>query len=194
MIANSMGFLFDCRVDCNGDLGIVNSFKMIHSSISKVKTVHITCAVDNVGNIVMPAYNDLCYGFKPMNTMYTTPEDIKRFCSSHKLYFNKFGTFIMIVSGSFDLNESTGEVVNTQNLKFYVPRQVLMNSKLTFDTANNPVPAVVCDRLDVNNGFNCIGVPPLVFSAYYQSFLQQFNLKNIETKNAFLESIVLRGN
>lgn len=186
MITNNLGYIFECRKDCQGNYGVMLSYKVLNRDNNQ--NVSLVCAIDASGGIITPAYNDLSTGFKPLSNFCETEEDLQRFMKSNKPYFAKLGEFAMLVAGTIVFNKETGELISTKDMKFYVPKTISLN---VADFGDN-VPALICDMVDVKKGLNVFEISEPIYQGYIDKFLEGINKDNTETKFKYLSSLILK--
>lgn len=191
MLVNNLGFIFECREDANGAIGVMEKFSITFNGESE--KVDITIAVDNNGKIVMPAINNTSLGFKPLSSIAEDKESLERFIKSNKPYFGKLNEIAMIVSGTIVYNKVTGEVVSTDNLNFYVPKTVSKNIVDIVDFNGKQQPAVVCEKLSYTKGFNFFEVSQLIYNSYLKNFLDCISAEVFISKFQFLSHILSIG-
>lgn len=190
MIVNNLGYIFEGRYDCNECVGVMESFKVLFRGDEQKVT--LVLAIDNSGKPIIPAYNDLSLGFKPLSSNYTDQDGVNVFVRSNKPYFGKLGELSMIASGSIIYNKDTKEVISTDELAFYVPKTVTNKIPDFIDRRGIQHPAIICDKLHTSKGINTFEVSKLVYDSYMKSFVEHIDAKAAEDRNTFLGSIILK--
>lgn len=191
MIVNNLGYIFESRYDCNESVGVMESFKVLFKGDEQ--RVTIVLAIDNSGKPVIPAYNDLSLGFKPLSTNCQDKEGVDTFVRSNKPYFGKLGEFSMIASGTIIFNKETKEVISVDELAFYVPKTVSSKIPEFIDKRGTQHPAIICDKFNYTRGLNNFEVSKLIYDSYLQSFVANIDAKAAEDRSTFLSSIILKG-
>lgn len=175
MFSTNAGYIFECREDCKNSIGVMENFKV--SFRKGVQTTSIVCGVDNYGRPVIPAYNDISYGFKPLSSYIENKEDIQRFIKSNKPCFSKFGNFalIAVIDIRFDLD--TGKLLEDKTkINFYIPRNKIANlSEVFAEYSSSSSPALVCDRVDDKKGINTMCIETKLIESYRAKVLDFFN-------------------
>lgn len=190
MLVNNLGYIFESRYDSSGNIGIMEGFKVLFRGSEQ--RVTITLAIDNTGKIIIPAYNDISLGFKPLTSICQDREDVDMFVRSNKPYFGKLGEFSMIASGTIVYNKETKEVISTNELAFYVPKTTSDKISEFKDRKGVQQPAVICDKLSTSKGLNSFEVSKLIYDSYLKSFISCIDAKAAEDRNTFFASILLK--
>lgn len=191
MIKSNLGYVFTCRRDCLGELGIIEAFKNLEKT-DKL-SVTFTCTVDNAGKLVMPAYNNLNAGFSPLVDICSTDEDLERFLRSNKSFYGKLNECAMIASGSVVYALLNGEVISLKNFGLYVPKTVSENLEETRDSKGGYQPALICDKLTINGGLNAFKVSSSIYNSYLTNIFNQLGLVNVRDKSSFLKVLLGRS-
>lgn len=190
MIVNNLGYIFESRYDSENNIGIMESFKVLFRG--NEQRVTVTLAIDNTGKIIIPAYNDISLGFKPLTFICQDKEGVGMFVRSNKPYFGKLGEFSMIASGTIVYNKETKEVISTNELSFYVPKTTSDKISDFKDKKGIQHPAVICEKLSYSKGLNSFEVSKLIYDSYLKSFINCIDAKAAEDRSTFLGSILLK--
>lgn len=175
------GYEFTCKQDVNRSYGVACSFSVVSSEAKRF--VHLTCCIDSLGKVVLPAVMNASIGFTPITKSYKTEEELNTFIRSNKPFYGKVGGFIMIGHGAVVLDLSTGEWIEQHKFSFYMPK-----------TVDDSRGIMVCDRVSKTKGINEFTVPEKVLDAYKASFIQDITLDTTESKLEFLKYLVGREN
>ena len=181
----ALGYLFECKTDNNGAIGVVGGFKsVLHGTEARVK---LTCMVDNSGRIVMPAVNNLSLGFVPLGNVCQTEEEVDVFVKSNKSFFGKFGEFALVAHGVIILDTETDTVKSTKSLGLYVPKTI------TKDQTDAGGTKLVCEKLSLTSGIHDFTVSASIYQGYIDNMMKDITVKSTRTKADFLKSLVFRG-
>lgn len=190
MVINNLGYIFECRQDVNGSLGVMENFRVMFKNDEQ--RVSLTFGIDNCGKIVVPAYSDMSLGFKPLTAMFQTKESIDNFVRSNKPYFGKLGAFSMIASGTIIFSKETGEIKSTDGLGFYVPKTTAQTVKEIVDKRGYHQPALICEKLSTVKGLNNFVVSEAIYNGYLTNFLSCLSAENTKDRNAFISAVTLK--
>lgn len=191
MVRNNIGFFFEGRKDGNGDIGIIETYKVVNNGNEKHLT--LTCVLDNAGHILLPAVNNLSLGFTPINKVYTTHEELDVFVKSNRAFFGKVGEFALVGYGTVVLDNTTKECISFKNFNFYVPKTILEDPNVAVDAKGNIVPVLLCEKVSTIDELNSFKVSKLIYSAYQNSFLQDLSTIDVSSKFSYLSSLTFRG-
>lgn len=186
MVVSSLGYIFNCRYDCRGSLGIMENFKVEIRGTEHI--VSLTCTVDTFGNILIPAYMDLSSGLRPISDLVisedTLYDDIDKFVRSRKAYFGKLGDFAMIAVAQLHFDIDTGAFLpNNSSVVFYVPKVVSRGME-----NGTEFPTLICDRVSDSCGLNTFEINKPVLDAYKANFIKGISKESTESRCYFLAS------
>lgn len=190
MVINNLGYIFECRQDVNDNLGVMENFQVMFKDDEQ--RVKLTWGIDNCGKVVVPAYNDISLGFKPLPMIFQTKESIESFVRSNKPYFGKLGAFSMIASGTIIFNKETGEIKSTDGLGFYVPKTTAQSVKEIVDKKGVHQPALICEKLSTVKGLNNFVVSDAIYQGYLTNFLSCLNAEITKDRNAFICAVAVK--
>lgn len=190
MIVNNLGYIFESRYDSLGNIGVMESFKVLFKN--NEQRVSVVLVIDTSGKIIVPAYSDMSLGFRPLSALCEDKIGVDTFVRSNKPYFGKLGEFSMIASGTIIYNKETKEVISTDDLFFYVPKTVSNKVSEFTDRKGTQHPAIICDKLSINKGLNNFEISQMIYDSYLQNFINCIDAKSAEDRNTFLSSIILK--
>ena len=190
MIINNLGYVFESRYDSHKDIGIMESFKVLFKGDEQRVTV--TLDFDSIACIIVPAYNDISLGFKPLSSLCSDEIGVDTFVRSNKPYFGKLGVFSMIASGTIIYDKNTKEIISSDDLGFYVPKAMSEKLKECVDKKGVQHPAIICDKLSTTNGLNSFIVSQVIYDSYLKNFLSNIDASKAEDRSLFLRSIILK--
>lgn len=189
MLVNNTGYIFECREDVHGAIGVMESYKLMYKGDDMRVSVVLT--VDSAGKIVIPSNLNRSLGFRTLLESCKTKEQVENFAKSNKPYFSVLGEFSLIVAGVIIFDKSSKELKSTDGLCFYLPKTVATNIKEIVDNNGNQQPALVCERISTDKGLNCFGVSHEIYQSYLKNFLAGLDSQSLEDRGSFLSSIVL---
>lgn len=190
MIINNLGYIFESRYDSLGNIGVMESFKVLFRGDEQ--RVSVVLAIDSCGKIIVPAYSDISLGFKPLSSMCRDKAGVDTFVRSNKPYFGKLGEFSMIASGTIIYNKETKEIISTDELFFYVPKTVSNKVPDFIDKKGIQQPAIICEKLSTNKGLNSFVVSQMIYDSYMKNFINCIDANKTEDRNTFLCSVILK--
>lgn len=190
MLVNNLGYIFECRSDSSGNIGVMENFRVLFKGDTQIVT--LTCAVDITGKIMIPASCNQSLGFKPLSSTCRNKEELDTFLRSNKPIFDKLGEFAMLVSGTLVFDKNTGELLSDDKLFFYIPKTVSESINEMKDNKGNQVPALICDKVDTKKGLNIFSISDTVYNAYMTNFISCLNAKDITDKRSYLCHLVLK--
>lgn len=189
MLANNRGYIFECREDVHGSIGVMESYKLMYKGDDM--RVSLVLTVDSAGKVVIPSNLNRSLGFRPLPDMCKTKEQVENFSKSNKPYFSALGEFSLVVAGVIIFDKNTGELKSTDGIGFYLPKTVATNIKEIVDSNGNQQPALVCERISTDNGLNSFKVSQEIYDSYMANFLSCIDVKSLKDRGSFLSSIVL---
>lgn len=189
MITSDQGYIFDCRRDVQGTIGVMESYKLMYKGDDMRVSVVLT--VDSTGKIVVPSNMNKSLGFRSLRELCHAKEDVENFAKSNKPYFSVLGEFSLIVAGVIIFDKNTKALKSTDGLSFYLPKTVSDNVPSIVDNNGNQQPALVCERVSKNKGLNCFAVSPEIYQSYMANFLRCIDNEALEDRGSFLSSIIL---
>lgn len=186
MITNNLGYNFECRLDCNKKVGFIQSFKVINSK--GVQVSNIACAVDSYGKIVIPAYNNLSLGFRPLTEICETEEALHKYIRSNKSAFGLLGSFSMIANVTLRFDLSNGQLLDDSIIDFFVPKTVVSSMQ----GFKEGVPVLICEKVTSSGGLNTIKVTATMHNAYISAFKSCVNMQNTSGREEFIAGVINR--
>jgi hypothetical protein len=188
MLVNNLGFIFECRKDANGKIGIMGNYKVITDG-DKV-SLTLVCAVDNSGKTVVPSRINMSCGFEPLSAFCETEEDVKKFIRSNKPHFYSVDEIAMVASGTIVFDKNTGEVVSFDSFGFYIPVTTSKRIDQIKDNKGVVQPALICEKVSTRAGLNTFKVTDLILKAYKDEFLKTVTLEVCKDKEAYFERLL----
>lgn len=189
MLVNTQGYVFECREDLHGAIGVMESYKLMYKGDDMRVSVVLT--VDSTGKIVIPSNLNRSLGFRSLLESCKTTEQVENFAKSNKPYFSVLGEFSLVVAGVIIFDKTTKGLKSTDGISFYLPKRVATDIKEIVDNNGNQQPALVCDRISTDKGLNCFGISQEMYSSYMANFLRCLKGEALEDRGSFLSSIVL---
>lgn len=195
MLSNKLGYIFECRQDSKGTLGVMESYNIRFKG--NIQVVSIITAIDVNGNVVVPAYNDLSLGFIPLSNLLdidNLDESVTKFVRSNKPYFSKFGTFNLIVKADISFARDTGGLLYEDSIvNFYAPKTASTNiTEINNKNNGKPVPALICDKVSVSAGINTFPIAQELYNAYKMNFLKKFTALNTKDRISYIKTRIER--
>lgn len=190
MVCNNMGYIFECRKDTNGGIGIIESFKVLYKGDEQHVT--LTCAIDSNGDLVIPAGSTLSLGFLPLNKICQTPEDVASFVRGNKPYYAKFGEFAILGHGTLVFDKSTKKLISSTGFGLYAPKVFLESYKEFVDPKGVPQPAFVCEKVWMNDGLNYLKIGNDLYQKYLKGATDLLAGLDLTTKLGYLTTLTFR--
>ena len=179
MIANNLGYLFECRKDANNRLGVMNKHNTLRSE-NKV-TLTITCGVDMQAKIVLPSRLNKSIGFERLDNFIVDVMSLDTFVRSNRTMFSVNGEFSMIGSGTLVYDLETFNLINDKGFYFYVPVTELSEKNNYY---------LVCERLAINPGIKTFCVNKDMYDAYKSNFLKCITPMFLRDKRDYVASLL----
>lgn len=189
MIANNLGYIFECREDAHNAIGVMEAYKFIYKGDDM--RVSLVLTVDSAGKVVVPSNINKSLGFRSLRESCETMEQVETFAKSNKPYFSVLGEFSLIVAGVIIFDKNTKALKSTDGLSFYLPKTVSKTVKEVVDKNGNQQPALICERISTDKGLNCFAVSPEIYQSYMANFLKCIDTEALEDRGRFLSSIIL---
>ena len=202
MHSNNNGFVFACRRDCLGNIGVMEGYSTVIRGDEQI--VFFTCCVDFDGKPVKPAHIDISSGFLPLDTLVESEEtfdaDLQRFVKSNKPYFGVMSNFAMIANVTLKYNINTGDLIENKSvIDFFVPvKSVASIYDVDPEYRKADCPAVVCERAVIGvkdengkliaKGVHTFGVEESVLKAYKVMLCKSFTLESTSSRLNYLKS------
>lgn len=190
MITNNLGYCFECRNGTKKDYGVMESYKILYKGDEL--RVSLVLAVDSNGKIVVPSNLNKSLGFTSLREACKTEEEVRKFAKSNKPYFAILGEFTLIAAGTIIFDKDTKEVRSTAGLNFYILKTVAKQFPDFVDSNGVQQPALICERVSLDNGLNCLCVADATYQAYLSNLLAELDINALEDRGSFLSSIVFR--
>lgn len=189
MLVKNQGYIFECREDVHGGVGVMDSYKLMYKGDDMRVSVVLT--VDSSGKIVVPSNMNRSLGFRPLTELCDSAEAVEKFAKSNKPYFSVLGEFALVVAGVIIFDKNTKELKSTDGVNFYLPKTVVHNMPEIVDSNGNQQPGLVCERLSMSKGVNTFCVSQEMYQSYMANFLRGIDATACEDRGKFLSSIVL---
>lgn len=172
MESSNKGYIFDCREDVFGSIGVMESYKSIEKNGKLI--VDVICSVDNTGKVLKPACNNISDGFTTIDV-----GGVSTFVKSNKPCFGKFGDFIMLAVAKIVFNkEDSSFCAEDSKVTFYLPKTVSHKLK--------PEPVLICDRVSPKDGLNVFRISDITLHSYMKNFFSGFSMENVSSREAYL--------
>lgn len=178
---------FEARTDNQGNYGVIFRYKSIYRDRFRVET---TVAIDAFANLIIPATINLSLGFVPLTS---DVQDIQMFLRSNKPLCYKLGEFLMLGSGVLYYDKNTGELVDMSEFFLYTPTGVEEESSDFLDNKGNRLPAVICNKLSLNDEISSTKVNQTTIDIYMESLKKSLTFDRMKSKEAFISSFFKSG-
>jgi len=177
MVRNNLGYIFECKKDNRGNVGIKESFNFSYrDDIQKINAIF---GIDVQGNIVCPAYIDKASGLVSLRSLVskdTLDSDVEKFVRSNRAIYSLSNVTYLICSVEAKISKATLEWFDdSTKINFYVPRASMSLGKLMNNSSEGW--GIVCDIAASSGKLNTFHVSEGVLSAYKQFVIPQ--LKDI---------------
>lgn len=181
MLRNNLGYIFECKRDSKGNVGIKESFNFSYrDDIQKVSAIF---GIDMSGNILIPSYLDKSTGLTSLCNLVsadTLDIDIDKFVRSNRATYSLGSVTYLICSVEAKISKSRHEWLSDDlRINFYVPRMSKPLGKLMNNSSDGW--GIVCDIAASSGKINTFHVSEGVLSGYRQLVLTQ--LKDIIVGN-----------
>lgn len=191
MYKNNLGYIFECKKDDRGNLGIKESFNFSYrDDIQKVKAEF---GVDINGSILCPAYLDKALGLTSLKSLVsgeTFDEDIDKFVRSNRATYSLSSATYLVCVLDAKISKSTHSWVNDElRINFYVPKGSTSLKRLNIDSKEL---GIVCDIAASSGKLNTFHVSEGVLLGYKQVVLSQLCDIITEDKKAYIKGRVIR--
>lgn len=175
MIRNNLGYIFECKKDIKGNIGIKESFSF--SVRGNIKRVSAIFGIDVKGKIVSPLYYDKSIGLTSLATLVdeeTFDEDIAKFVRSNRATYSLSSVTYLICSVEAKINIETGEWISDESkINFYVAKASQSLGKLVNSTSEEW--GILCDIAASSGKLNTFQVSEGVLNAYKDLVLSQLS-------------------
>lgn len=171
---NSLGFIFECKSDIRGEIGLKEKFTFSYKG--DIQRVNALFGIDLNGNILSPVYMDKASGFTPVASLITRDfaADVEKFCRSNRAIYSLCSVIFLVCEVDLKISRSTHEwVPDGQKINFYMYKGARQEQ-------GNCV-SMFCDIVAPSGKLNTFKVNEGVINGYKQIVLSQ--LKNIITSD-----------
>lgn len=192
MYKNNLGYIFECKKDNRGNIGIKESFNFSYKG--DIQRVSAIFGVDINGAVICPAYFDKALGIVPLRSLVspdTIDADIEKFVRSNRATYSLSATTYLICSIEAKISRSTHQwIPEDLKISFYVPKGSSSLGKLM--NSNSEEWGIVCDIAATSGKLNTFQVSEGILNGYKQLVLSQ--LCNIVTddKKAYIKGRVAK--
>ena len=192
MVRNNLGYIFECKKDTRGNIGIKESFNFSYrDDIQKISAIF---GIDMQGNIVCPAYIDKASGLVSLGSLVskdTLGSDVEKFVRSNRATYSLSNVTYLICSVEAKISKTTFNWVDdSTKINFYVPRASMSLGKLMNNS--NEGWGIVCDIAASSGKLNTFHVSEGVLSAYKQLVIPQLKDIVVGDKKDYLEGRLSR--
>lgn len=184
IIDDTLGYIFDAKLDCNKQYGLIDSIKISQSK--NKRQIKLTMGVDTNGNVVPPTYYDLSLGFTKVSK-----EDLPNYIRGNKSFFSVVGEFALILHGTIVLDVTTNQIISTDNLRFYTPKDIISSYKERKNANGEILPVIVCDKVSTDeNEINTFTIQSELLNSYITQATKNITLETTDSKQTLLESFL----
>ena len=185
MKQSSFGYLFEGKVDCKNEFGILDTYKFSYNTNDDF-IVRLTFCMDNVCKIVEPSYNDVLNGFVPLKSRLTDEESLDKFLRSHKASYSRLDQTIAIIDAKITFNTKFEQI--GADINIYSPNTVSFNIPYKKDKRGNNVPVLIA-RLNSNyDNYLNQKVNMRLTEMYRQSVKYAITYDIVKTKKDYLKA------
>lgn len=192
MKTTGLGYIFDGRYDCKGEVGLMERYNYLKNG--NMQQIDLTFGVDTTGKPLIPSYAELSMGFRPLSDKVETDirVDIEKFVKSNKAYFSYLPSIALIVNGRFTFNYETGEFVPAKSdIRLYLPKIIRTDLGVT-NTKGGSEPGILCEVVVRNGiGINSISIDEKVYDSYMANILKHISGVNTKDRVSYLVSRLL---
>lgn len=186
MVKNNLGYIFECKKDNSGNIGIKEGFNFSYrGDIQKINAIF---SIDIDGNILCPAYLDKAAGLTSLRTLVsrdTFASDVEKFVRSNRATYSLSSTTYLICSVDAKISRSTHQWVQDElKINFYVPKGSSSLGKLINTTSEDW--GIVCDIAASSGKLNTFHVSEGVLNGYKQLVLSQLCPIVTEDKKTYI--------
>ena len=152
MFKNNIGYIFECKKDGKGTLGVKESFN--YSFCGDIQKVNAIFSVDMYGKILVPSYFDKAGGFNPLNAIISSASDIDAFVRSHRATYSVFPASYLICTFD-DESITVDELVDNLSVLLDINRVSREQLTQLFILSPYQIESLINYRLK-NGGFHSI--------------------------------------
>lgn len=170
MFKNNIGYIFECKKDGKGTLGVKESFN--YSFRGDIQKVNAIFSVDMYGKILVPSYFDKAGGFNPLNAIISNPSDIDAFVRSHRATYSVFPASYLICTFDGKVSRITGELIDDSvKINLYSPNFELSLGKIVSNSSEEW--GVACYIAASSGKFNTCIMSEDILNSYRQLIKNQ---------------------
>ena len=184
--SSSIGYIFDCKKDHKGNIGIKEGFNFTYKG--NIMRLSALFGVDIDGQILSPAFSDKATGLVPLRSIISDTnfeEDVNKFARSNRPTYSLLSTtyLVCVINGKIDM-ESKCWMDDYTSIQFYVPKGSNSLAKLVGATSKDW--GIVCDIALPYGKMNTFHVSEGILNGYKQ--MVQSQLMNIlgKTKSEYI--------
>lgn len=181
MYKNNLGYIFECKKDNRGNVGIKESFSFSYKG--DIQRVNAIFGIDINGIILCPAYLDKASGLTSLCSLVSKESfesDVEKFVKSNRATYSISSITYLICSVDAKISKSTHKwVTDDTKINFYVPKGSSSLGKLMNSSSEEW--GIVCDIAASSGKLNTFKVSDGVLNGYKQLVLSQ--LSDIVTEN-----------
>lgn len=186
MYKNNLGYIFECKKDSRGAIGIKESFNFSYRG--DIQRVNAVFSIDYNGKIVCPTYSDKALGLTSLRTLVlpeTFDSDIVKFIRSNRATYSLYSSTYLICTIEAKISKSTGQwVQDSVKINFYVPKGSSPLSKLIGEESQEW--GILCDIAASSGKLNTFHVSEGMLNGFKQIVLSQLQSIVLEDKTAYI--------
>lgn len=173
MHKNNLGYIFECKKDNRGVIGIKESFNFSYRE--DIQRISAIFSIDYNGNIVCPSYSDKALGLTSLRGLVmpeTFDSDILKFVRSNRATYSLYSLTYLICSVEAKISKSTGQwVQGSTKVNFYVPKGSSPLAKLIGNDSQEW--GILCDIAASSGKLNTFHVSDGMLNGFKQIVLSQ---------------------
>lgn len=186
MHKNNLGYIFECKKDDRGNIGIKESFNFSYKG--DIQKVNAIFGIDINGAILCPAYADKASGLTSLRALVsqeTFATDIEKFVRSNRATYSLSSATYLICSVDAKISKSTHQwIMDDLKINFFVPKGSSSLGKL-MNTSSEEW-GIVCDIAASSGKLNTFHVSEGVLNGYKQLVLSQLCTIVTEDKRMYI--------
>ena len=201
MFITKLGYVFECRKDCQGNLGFLESYKVQYSATTT--TVNITCGIDANGNLADLFMLDTLQGFRTVASKVeespSVKEGLEKFIRSNRAVLGVVPNAINILVAKlvFD-NQFNSLILDKSVINFYTPCKVLEDISIVVpaDKLKRETPCLgVLTKIlvaGVSESSTTFGTTKVVLDAYRQAAIRNLPFSVVKDKESYYNARICR--
>lgn len=186
MITNNLGYIFDCKKDDNGVVGIKEEFKFIYKG--GIQSINAVFGIDINGKILCPAYYEKAVGLSSLRNFVkeaTFSSDLDKFIRSNRaIYSLSSATYLICVMKARADRNTHVLLQDGFHVDFYVQKCTVPMDKINSSIEEF---GVVCDIASPSTALNTFRVNGGILNGYSSLVFSQFSNLVSDNKREYIE-------